>query len=518
MGPGRFRAFDARRVFGHAFRRAGRTVGTVLEMDAGRLERRQVARPSVSSHHSRREGFCIRPSRQVRRSCASPNTRRLDTCRFGLRHVSGAFRVTITLQQDVQFSNQYPIREAINSRDTHGERIGGHPQKDEEAEDWAKDMNSRDCQREVECIDLPFCVKASGGLFRQQPDGGAGDTPGVAAAPVALAGGIVPGVARFIVMLSAQADVFGVGTTVIVGSILVPTSWVISGWIVPGGGFAGISGVESGKAAPLVGGPAGVELHTVVDELPSGVVGDVIPVVLPTIGVGMLPNAATGIIALDNIVVVDGVIVVDGTIDVETVLGAVDGVGTGVLLNAERGAVGGSGIPGAGGGMAGLEIVDAAEAAGVAGVVGGADIDDVVPVVPLVADMAVTATASVAGVISPDGVAQVTTVPGVEGSEAIGTGASVVSAAPGWVVAENGLGPLSGEDRTVPGVDGRPMAVLPMVETCARQAWAPNSRMAVVNSKRRIAIPSATRRSSLSAPCAPCAPRPCCPPPGSPSD
>jgi hypothetical protein len=58
----------------------------------------------------------------------------------------------------------------------------------------------------------------------QQPDGDAGDTPGVAAAPVALAGAIVPGVAKFIVMLSAQAGVFGVGTTVICGSILVPTN------------------------------------------------------------------------------------------------------------------------------------------------------------------------------------------------------------------------------------------------------------------------------------------------------
>jgi hypothetical protein len=58
----------------------------------------------------------------------------------------------------------------------------------------------------------------------QQPDGDAGDTPGVAAAPVALAGAIVPGVARFIVMLSAQADVFGVGTTVMDGSMLVPAS------------------------------------------------------------------------------------------------------------------------------------------------------------------------------------------------------------------------------------------------------------------------------------------------------
>ena len=58
----------------------------------------------------------------------------------------------------------------------------------------------------------------------QQPDGDAGDTPGVAAAPVALAGAIVPGVARYIVMLSAQADVFGVGTTVMEGSMLVPAS------------------------------------------------------------------------------------------------------------------------------------------------------------------------------------------------------------------------------------------------------------------------------------------------------
>jgi hypothetical protein len=48
--------------------------------------------------------------------------------------------------------------------------------------------------------------------------------PGVAAAPVALAGIIVAGVARFIVVLSAHADVFGVGMTAIVGSMLVPPS------------------------------------------------------------------------------------------------------------------------------------------------------------------------------------------------------------------------------------------------------------------------------------------------------
>jgi hypothetical protein len=62
--------------------------------------------------------------------------------------------------------------------------------------------------------------------IRQQPGG---DTPGVAAAPVALAAATTPGVARFIVMLSAHADVFGVGITGIAGSMLVPPSCVMSG-------------------------------------------------------------------------------------------------------------------------------------------------------------------------------------------------------------------------------------------------------------------------------------------------
>jgi hypothetical protein len=123
--------------------------------------------------------------------------------------------------------------------------------------------------------------------------------------------------------------------------------------------------------------------------------------------------------------------------------------------------------------------------------VGAADIDGIGPVAPI-ADMDVTGTAGVPGVICPAGVEQVTAVPGVVGSEANGSGASVVSGAPGWVVAENGLGPLSGEVTIAPGVDGRPMAVVPMVETCARPALQPISRAAAVNSKRRIAIaPSA---------------------------
>jgi hypothetical protein len=44
-----------------------------------------------------------------------------------------------------------------------------------------------------------------------------------------LAGAIVPGVDRFIVMLSAHAGVFGVGITVVVGSSLVEASSVTAG-------------------------------------------------------------------------------------------------------------------------------------------------------------------------------------------------------------------------------------------------------------------------------------------------
>jgi hypothetical protein len=326
---------------------------------------------------------------------------------------------------------------------------------------------------------------------------------------VTLAGAIVPGVARlFIIMFSAHADVFGVGTTVIVGSVmLVLPSCVISGWIVPGGGFAEISGVESGKAAPLVGGPPGVELHTVVDEVPSGVVGDVVPVVLATIGVGMVPNGVDDIIAVDDIVVVDGVIVaVLPAVDVETVPGMVDGVGRGVAVVEGGGAAiaddatgtvepgksdmnDDAGCADSSNGAVVLAVAGVEEIAGTADVVGAANVG--VTVVPPVADKEVTDTAGVPGVICPVGVEQVTTVPGVVGSEASGTGANVVTGVPGCVVAENGLGPLSGDVTIAPGVDERPMAVLPMVETCARQALHPASMAAIVNSKRRISIPSA---------------------------
>jgi hypothetical protein len=141
------------------------------------------------------------------------------------------------------------------------------------------------------------------------------------------------------------------------------------------------------------------------------------------------------------------------------------------------------------GGAVVLPVAKVLEVATTGDVVEDTEADGVVPVVPPSADTDVIGTAGVPGAICPVGVEQVTAVPGVVGSEASGTGASVVSGAPGWVVAENGLGPLSGDVMIVPGVDAMPMDVLPMVETCARLALQPASKMAVVKSKPRIAIP-----------------------------
>jgi hypothetical protein len=61
-----------------------------------------------------------------------------------------------------------------------------------------------------------------------------------------------------------------------------------------------------------------------------------VPVVLPTIDVGMLPNAVAGMIVVDDIVVLEGVIVaVLRAMDVETVLDTIDGVGTGLAATAD---------------------------------------------------------------------------------------------------------------------------------------------------------------------------------------
>jgi hypothetical protein len=203
------------------------------------------------------------------------------------------------------------------------------------------------------------------------------------------------------------------------------------------------------------------------------------PVEVMTIGVGMVPNGAAGVV-----------------IAVEAGLGAVDDVGTGIAATEGDGGVCLTGVRGAGiptsetigTAMTVLRVAEVEEFAGTADVVGAATIAGAIP--PGIDDREVTGTAGVPGVICPVGVEQVTTVPGIVGSEASGTGANVVSGAPGWVVAENGLGPLSGEVTIAPGVDESPMAVVPMVETCARLMLGPNSTMTAMNSKRRIVIAS----------------------------
>jgi len=93
------------------------------------------------------------------------------------------------------------------------------------------------------------------------------------------------------------------------------------------------------------------------------------------------------------------------------------------------------------------------------------------------------------GVGDADGDAQVTTVPGVVGSDASGTGASVVSGAPDTVLAENGPGLLSGEITIAPGTVGRSMAVLPVVATCARTGEPPSSRAIAIANTMRIIFP-----------------------------
>jgi hypothetical protein len=56
-----------------------------------------------------------------------------------------------------------------------------------------------------------------------------GKTPGVAVAPVALAGAIMAGFVRLMLMLSLHAAALGVGMTVMVGLMLVLASSAIAG-------------------------------------------------------------------------------------------------------------------------------------------------------------------------------------------------------------------------------------------------------------------------------------------------
>jgi hypothetical protein len=193
-------------------------------------------------------------------------------------------------------------------------------------------------------------------------------------------------------------------------------------------------------------------LHTAVDGLPTGDTGAIVPVVLPTNGVRIVPNATPCIIVVDGIIAA-----VLPAMGVKAV-GAIDGVGADVAATAGAAAastvkddVTGIVVPGitlmndvagvadSNSGAVELAVVTARGVA--VGTAAAADVGGVVPIAPTVADVEITGTVAVPGAICPVGVAQVTTVPGVVGSEAIGTGASVVSGEFGWVVAENGLGP-----------------------------------------------------------------------------
>jgi hypothetical protein len=135
-----------------------------------------------------------------------------------------------------------------------------------------------------------------------------------------------------------------------------------------------------------------VELHTVVEALPSGDTGDMVPVVLTAIDEGMVPSGVDGIVVVDDIVVAG----VPGT-DVETALVAVDGAGTGAGViegNDEGGAAdGGTGTVESGktvmADVSGCwENVNGAIAiGGSADVVGAAETNGDVPIVVPVADM-----------------------------------------------------------------------------------------------------------------------------------
>ena len=202
--------------------------------------------------------------------------------------------------------------------------------------------------------------------------------------------------------------------------------------MVPGAGVDGISDVDAGRAAALVKVLPGADVHELPGvELPSRDAGATVPVVLPV----TVPTMVTGMAAGK----VGGRLV--------AVIGAASPVMPVMVPIAPIGLV------------ALIAAVGLAET-------------------PLL----VAVTLSTDGESSTAVGAQFTLVPGSVGSCASGGEASVVGA-PGMVEAEkrlvNGLGPASGDDTIAPGVVGMAMAVVPMVETCAKQPL-PLSRRAVV--------------------------------------
>lgn len=139
-------------------------------------------------------------------------------------------------------------------------------------------------------------------LLHQQPACPAGITPGVAAAPVALAAAIVPGLDRLIVTPSVQDEPFGVGAGIVPESRLVSPPAMVSGEIEPGGGLAGTCGVESDSDDGGVAGPPGILLQTVACDAPTGD-EETVPVLLPA-----------GVLNDDDVDNADGVVPVAVTV------------------------------------------------------------------------------------------------------------------------------------------------------------------------------------------------------------
>jgi hypothetical protein len=273
----------------------------------------------------------------------------------------------------------------------------------------------------------------------------------VAKAPVAFAGAIMAGLARFIETLSLHAAEFGVGMTVIAGSISVLARSATGDGIAPGGGLGGMSPMASGNAAELISAFPGDDVHEpAAERLPSGGAAEMVPVVLPlgaaTINTGCAGGNCSVWLVSEVIVVGVDIVVLDIGMEV-TPTGLIGEIGLSRFVPAIVGALPSSGVV--------VVTTCAIEVAGVA-------------------ETAVVAEATLSwdGDSATTSGEQLTLVPGSVGFCANGGEASVVAGAPGTVKAEkrlvNGLGPLSGDETIAPGVVGTPNSVVPMVDICAR--------------------------------------------------
>jgi hypothetical protein len=238
------------------------------------------------------------------------------------------------------------------------------------------------------------------------------------------------GLPRSIEMFSLHAAEFGVGMTVIAGSISVLARSATDDGIAPGGGLGGMSPMASGKADELVSALPGAAVHVPPGlTVPSGGADAIVPVVLPltapTIITGIAGGKVSGWPVLELIgvrldVIGERFAAIDTTLD-----------------------------PGMAGAPTGLIDAD-----GLA--------EGIVVAVTLITE---GERATAVG-------EQLKLVPGMVGSVASGGEASVVAGAPGTVDGENrltnGPGPLSGDEMMAPGVVGIPICVVPNVDIWAR--------------------------------------------------